>query len=308
MTENKPDIPFHVAMEFTYGEPREIWPGVRRIVANNPGGMTDKGTNTYIVGQGEVAVIDPGPDDEDHIQAILEAVNNETISHILLTHTHKDHSSAIAKLQAATGAKLVAHAPVHENRGARHSIEDPLDDGFVDYSIEPDVIISDGDMIEGKNWQLKAIHTPGHAPDHLCFAPANEPILFTGDHVMAWNTSVIIPPEGRMSEYLNSLTKLIGNEYQRLLPGHGGQARKPDRLMKAYLMHRKWREEAILEHINNGLTTIDDIVLRLYPHIEEGVRFAASLSVLAHAEHLWEQKLINADTEMLALNSTFIPK
>lgn len=300
-----PKIPFHVAMEFTYGEPREIWPGVRRIVANNPGGMTDKGTNTYIVGTGDVAVIDPGPDNDDHIKAILKALENETISHILLTHTHKDHSTGIAKLQAATGAKLVAHAQIHENRGARHSSDDPLDDGFVDFSISPDMTIKEGDVVEGKNWQLKAIHTPGHAPDHLCFAHLSEPILFTGDHIMAWNTSVIIPPEGRMSDYLNSLTKLIGHNYQRLLPGHGGQARNPDRLIKAFLMHRKWREEAILDHIRNGLTSIDGIVPLLYPNIEAGVQFAASLSVLAHAEHLNEQGLIKANSETLALNSHF---
>jgi len=308
MTTSKPKIPFHVDMKFTHGEPRKIWPGVRRIVANNPGPLTHNGTNTYIVGEGRVAVIDPGPDDDDHIDAIMRAIKAERLDYILLTHTHKDHSTSIPKLKELTGAKLVAYAPIHENRGCRRDSEKPLDAKFVDFEIKPDTEIVDGDILEGTGWALKAVHTPGHAPDHLCYAHQTEPILFTGDHIMAWNTSVIIPPEGRMSDYLVSLKKCLNNSYERLMPGHGGQAQSPDRLIKAYLMHRKWREEAVLTAITSGMQGIDELLPALYPNIDEGVKGAAALSILAHAVHLCEQGVIKADTCKFALNTNFEPK
>ena len=304
MSNSQPKIPFHLEMEFTYGEPREIWSGVRRIVASNQGPLTHNGTNTYIVGKKEVALIDPGPEDSTHVKAILDAIEGETISHILLTHTHKDHSGALRELKEKTGAQVYAHAPVIENRGARRQIDAPLDDGFVDLDFRPDHILKDGETIEHESWALKAIHTPGHAPDHLCFEHQSEPILFTGDHIMAWNTSVVIPPEGKMADYLNSLKKLLNKDYERFLPGHGGQARAPERLIKAFLMHRRWRETAIHEHIKEGKNTIDQLVPLLYPNAKKEVLGAAALSVLAHAEHLCEQGLITSDTQP-ALNSSF---
>lgn len=291
-------------MEYTYGEPREIWHGVRRIVANNQGPLTHNGTNTYIIGKSEVALIDPGPDDTNHVSAIIDALKGEKLTHILLTHTHKDHSGALRELKARTGAPVYAYTPVLENRGARRSVDAPLDNGFVDLEFKPDHILKDGDIIKQGNWALKAIHTPGHAPDHLCFEHLNEPILFSGDHIMAWNTSVVIPPEGRMSDYLNSLRKLLNGKYERFLPGHGGQARSPERLVKAFLMHRKWRETAIHDHIKNGKTTIDQLVPLLYPNVKPEVLPAAALSVLAHAEHLCEQGLVSTET-VPALNSSF---
>ena len=304
-SQTAPKIPFHMEMIFTYGEPREIWPGVRRIVAPNSGPLTHKGTNTYIIGSGQVALIDPGPDNEDHLQAILKALKGETLSHILLTHTHKDHSSLIPALKEKTGATVYAHARISENRGSRRQSEKPLDNGFVDLSFKPDEELQDGDVIKGDNWALKAIHTPGHAPDHLAFAHLEEPILFTGDHIMAWNTSVIIPPEGRMSDYLASLKKVLGQGFERLLPGHGGQARSPDRLVKAYLMHRRWRETAILEHIRAGKTSIEELLPLMYPSADPEVLPAASLSILAHAEHLMEQGLISVSKQPIALDVKF---
>lgn len=304
MSNAQPKIPFHLEMEFTYGEPREIWSGVRRIVANNKGPLTHNGTNTYIVGKKEIALIDPGPNDSAHVSAILEAVKGETVTHILLTHTHKDHSGALRELKEKTGAAVYAHAPILENRGARRQADAPLDDAFVDLEFRPDHILNDGDIIEGESWALKAIHTPGHAPDHLCFEDQREPILFSGDHIMAWNTSVVIPPEGKMSDYLASLKKLLKKDYERFLPGHGGQARAPERLVKAFLMHRKWRETAIHDHIKEGKSTIDQLVPLLYPNAKSEVLPAAALSVLAHAEHLCEQGLISSNTTP-ALNSSF---
>lgn len=304
----KPNIPFHVEMTFTHGKAREIWPQIRRIVASNSGPLTHNGTNTYICGTGNLAIIDPGPNDENHLNAILSAIQEETLTHIFLTHTHKDHSGLIPALKAATGAEVCAHAAITENRGARRAPNTPLDDKFVDRNFRPDRSLSDGEEIHGESWGLKAIHTPGHAPDHLCFQHLTAPVLFTGDHVMAWNTSVIIPPEGRMSDYIASLKKIIKQPVERLMPGHGGQAKEPERLIKAYLMHRKWRENAILSHIRQGKQTIEEIVPLMYPHATAEINAAASLSVLAHAEHLEEQGLITANQNPLTLSARFQPK
>lgn len=306
MSSKKPDIPFHMEMVFTYGVPREIWPGVRRIVAPNKGPLTQNGTNTYIVGKGAVAVIDPGPDEPTHLEAIIKATKGEQISHIFLTHTHKDHSSLVAKLAELSGAEICAHAPLHENRGARHESDAPLKTEFVDFTILPSKPLSEGEVIDGNGWRIKAVHTPGHAPDHMCYQLLGEPILFSGDHVMAWNTSVIIPPEGGMADYLASLKKLTGNGFERFLPGHGGQARAPERLVKAYLMHRRWRETSILDFIKSGKTTIPELLPLMYPNAAPAVLPAASLSILAHLEHLCQQGLVESSS-IPALNSTFKP-
>ena len=304
MTTKGPKIPFHVEMEFTYGEPREIWPSIRRIVAPNQGPLTQNGTNTYILGRGDLAIIDPCPADKNHLAAILSAIQGETLTHIFLTHTHKDHSSLIPALKAETGALVCAHKAITENRGARQLHSEPMADSFVDKAFRPNKSLADGEEIKGQTWGLKVIHTPGHAPDHLCFVHLSEPVMFTGDHVMAWNTSVIIPPEGRMSNYIASLKKLIKHPVERLMPGHGGQAREPERLIKAYLMHRKWRENAILEHIRQGRHTIEQILPLMYPGAKPEIAKAARLSILAHAEHLQEQGLITASHAPLTLDAT----
>jgi len=303
-----PKIPFQMEMTFTHGEPREIWAGVQRIVAPNSGPLTQNGTNTYLLGTASFAVIDPGPDDQTHLGAILNTLSGRPLTHIFVTHTHKDHSSLAKRLQEKTGALIFAHAQISKDRGTRVKSSEPLRQDFVDLDFAPDHALSDGDIIEGKEWALKAIHTPGHAPDHLCFAHQSEPLLFSGDHIMAWNTSVIIPPEGRMSDYLASLRKTIGQGYERLLPGHGGQARTPDRLVKAYLMHRKWRETAILDHIRAGKTTIDTLVPLLYPHAKPEVLGAASLSILSHVEHLAQQDLVTIKGDPIALDVSFEAK
>lgn len=304
-SKTSPKIPFQVEMIFTHGIAREIWPSVRRIVAPNSGPYTQNGTNTYILGRGNVAIIDPGPDDATHLRAILDELSNEVITHILLTHTHKDHSSLIPALKQKTGAKVCAVSTVTENRGSRKQAGGPLEDSFVDKDFTPDHHLNDGEIIEAETWGVRAIHTPGHAPDHLCFAHTIEPILFTGDHVMAWNTSVIIPPEGRMADYMQSLKKILGGNYQRLMPGHGGQARDPERLVKAYLMHRRWRETAILEHIQKGKSTIEELLPLMYPDAKPEIRGAASLSILAHAEHLREQGKIEISKLPVGLDVSF---
>lgn len=307
MTAKGPKIPFHVEMEFTYGEEREVWRSVRRIVAPNSGPLTQNGTNTYILGHDDLAIIDPGPADESHLAAILSAIKGQTLTHIFLTHTHKDHSSLIPALQAETGALVCAYKAITKNRGSRRAHNAPIEDGFVDLAFRPEKVLQDGEEIKGATWGVKAIHTPGHAPDHLCFAHLSEPVMFSGDHIMAWNTSVVIPPEGRMADYIASLKKLKNHPVERLMPGHGGQAREPDRLIKAYLMHRKWRENAILEHIRDGRRTIEEILPLMYPDASPEIASAACLSILAHAEHLHEQDLITASHTPLTLETALRP-
>src|SRR5215470_13149670 len=213
-------LPFKTTMQFAYGEPRELAPGVVRIVANNPSPFTFKGTNTYIVGTGgDVALIDPGPDDPVHLDAILKTIGKRRLTHILITHTHRDHTDGLPALLAATGAKTVGFGYHAQNRGTKRT--SPSGSEFVDRDFVPDIPLADGQTIEGNGWAFEAMHTPGHAPDHLCFALAGTGVLFSGDHVMGWNTSVVAPPEGNMGAYIRSLELLTERPERRYFPGHG---------------------------------------------------------------------------------------
>jgi glyoxylase-like metal-dependent hydrolase (beta-lactamase superfamily II) len=275
--------------EFTcdYGVALEVAPGLRRIVANNPSAYTFKGTNTYIVGAGEVAVIDPGPDDVYHRGALLEALaeGGERVTHILLTHTHKDHSAGLANLARETGAMVLGY-------GAH--ISDPhtaaLTDGspHLDADFIPDRALRHGDRVLGGGWELEAIHTPGHAPDHLCYAlhGAGAGVILTGDHVMGWNTSVIAPPDGNLSAYLRSLELLTKRDEETYFPAHGASIAQGRRLAGVFIMHRRWREQQIVTALREGCDTIGTIVPRIYQHLTMDLVVAASYSVLAHLEML----------------------
>jgi glyoxylase-like metal-dependent hydrolase (beta-lactamase superfamily II) len=280
-------------MNFVYGEPRELAPGVVRVVANNPSPMTFRGTNTYIVGTGSLAVIDPGPDDEEHCRAIVRAVGGRPVSHIVLTHAHGDHSDGIPRLADSLKAPLAGYG--YEPRISSTSRLSPDGREVGVKSIRPDIVLRDRDRIAGDGWTLEAIFTPGHAPDHVCLALAGTGILFSGDHVMAWNTSVVAPPEGRMSHYLDSLARLRGRGDTLYLPGHGGKLTDPERMVRGYLIHRRMREDAILGAIREKPRSIADIVAIIYPSIEPKLIRAASLSVQAHVEHLIERNLIHGD-------------
>jgi glyoxylase-like metal-dependent hydrolase (beta-lactamase superfamily II) len=284
------DLALKTSMEFEYGEPRELVPGVVRLVANNPGPFTFKGTNTYVVGTTDLAVIDPGPDDPAHFAAIERAIAGRSVSHILITHTHRDHIDGLARLQQATGAAVCGYGRDGSGESARGT--SPSGGEFVQYSFQPDIAMRDGDTVSGHCWALAAVHTPGHAPDHLCFSLEGRGILFSGDHVMAWNTSVVAPPEGRMADYLASLERLVGRNDELFLPGHGGRLEQPKRMVKAYLVHRRWREEAILGAIKDGHRTINEIAALVYSGIDSRLLTAASLSVQAHVEHLIERGLV----------------
>lgn len=287
---------FRTTMEFTYGVPRELAPGVVRIVANNPSPFTFKGTNTYIVGGDEVALIDPGPDDPAHLRAILDSIGKRRLSHILITHTHRDHTDGLPALLAATGAKTSGFGRRVRERGTKKT--SPSGSEFVDGDFVPDVPLADGEQLAGNGWTFAALHTPGHAPDHLCFALEGTGLLFSGDHVMGWNTSVIAPPEGNMGDYMRALEVLNRRSDATYFPGHGGQVADPQRLVKAFLLHRRMRERAILDCIRDGKDTIKSIVPIIYRDINPKLLNAAALSVQAHVEHLMERGLVRCDSPL----------
>lgn len=284
------ELSFKSSMVFTYGEPSEMGPGIRRVVAENPGPLTHNGTNTYLVGAAGIAVIDPGPDDPAHRCAILAAAGKARITHILVTHAHRDHVDGAAGLKAATGAPILAVARGADE--ARRWQTYPTGKSFINTAFQPDRPLAHGDLIEGDGWALRALHTPGHAPDHVCFALDAHRIVFSGDHVMAWNTTVVAPPEGRMADYLASLEMLLDRHDEVFLPGHGGRLADPQRAVKAYLLHRRWREQAILDAVRGGVTTVRAIVPAVYGKIEGQTAVAAALSVQAHVEYLMEKRIL----------------
>jgi glyoxylase-like metal-dependent hydrolase (beta-lactamase superfamily II) len=281
-------------MNFAYGEPRELAPGVVRLVANNPSPFTFKGTNTYLVGTDSLALIDPGPADPAHLAAILKTVGTRPITHVVITHTHRDHTDGMPALLAALGsAKTAGFGHRSATRGTKRT--SPSGSEFVDLDFVPDVPLAHGQRLAGDGWAMTAIHTPGHAPDHLCFALEGTRILFSGDHVMGWNTSVVAPPEGSMGAYIRSLELLGTRNDATYFPGHGGQIEDPQRLVKAYLLHRRMREHSILECIRDGTNTVRAIVPVIYKGLDPKLLNAASLSVLAHVEHLIERGLVRCE-------------
>ncbi|MBF9231896.1 MBL fold metallo-hydrolase [Microvirga sp. BT350] len=279
------ELAFDIDPPAQSGECVRVSPLVRRIVANNPGAITFTGTCTYIVGSGHVAIIDPGPDLPEHIDALLDAVRGETVTHVLVTHTHKDHSPAARAIQAATGAKLVGCGPHRSARplsiGEVNFLEASSDKDYV-----PDQELVEGDVIEGPGWRLEALTTPGHMANHLAFSLPEENALFSGDHVMAWSTTVIAPPDGSMGDFMASLEKLRGRDETLYWPGHGGPVREPQRFVRALAHHRRQREVSILNRLAAGDRTIPEIVAAIYQGLKPALIGAAGLSVFAHLEDL----------------------
>jgi glyoxylase-like metal-dependent hydrolase (beta-lactamase superfamily II) len=268
-------------------------PNIVRLTAPNPGPFTGTGTNTYLVGERALAVIDPGPDSASHLAAILEAANGRPITHILLTHAHRDHVDGLAPLQQATGAITVGFK--RDGKPAPAAATSPSGGDFVAWDFVPAVNLADGAHVAAGDKAFEAVHTPGHAPDHLCFAligPA--PVLFSGDHVMGWSTSVIAPPEGHMGDYIASLQRLLPRPQTLYLPGHGDALDDGPRLVRAYLLHRQMREQAVLDAIRSGERTIDAITDRVYAGLAPRLRNAARLSVQAHIDLLREKAVLTA--------------
>jgi glyoxylase-like metal-dependent hydrolase (beta-lactamase superfamily II) len=269
-----------------------------RITAGNRGPFTGDGTNSWLVGSRELALIDPGPDDPAHAEAVLIAARGRPITHILLTHAHCDHVDGVPRLKQLTGATVagMARAAGDPRRGAdsrENSRQSPSGGDFIDWDVPIDRRIDDGEIFTAGDTTFEAIHTPGHAPDHLCFAVAGSNVLFSGDHVMGWSTSVIAPPEGHMGHYLDSLERLMERAETRYLPGHGAQIDEGPRLARAYLLHRQMREQAVLDALKAGATTLPAIAERVYSGLDPAIWNAAVLSVQAHVELLSEKRLVS---------------
>jgi glyoxylase-like metal-dependent hydrolase (beta-lactamase superfamily II) len=279
------DIPFDKQFDLAPDTVDEVAPGVRRILCNNPGPFTFKGTVSYIVGRDRVAIIDPGPLDEPHIAALLDAVRGETVTHIFVTHTHRDHSPAAARIKAATGAPVYAEGP-HRPARQLNVGEAPRLDASNDTDFKPDHVLADGEVVAGDGWTLEAVTTPGHTANHMAFALREGNLLFSGDHVMAWSTPVVAPPDGAMSDYMASLKKLAQRSEPIYLPGHGGIVRDAPRFVAHYIRHRRAREASILHRLAKGEADIPTIVRAIYIGLDPRLTKAAGLSVLAHLEDL----------------------
>jgi glyoxylase-like metal-dependent hydrolase (beta-lactamase superfamily II) len=288
------DIPFDKDLKLAPDTVDEPVPGIRRIMANNPGPFTFKGTVSYIVGRGKVAIIDPGPDDAAHIGALLDAVRNETVTHIFVTHTHRDHSPAVPAIKAATGARVYAEGPHRAARPLHIGEHNPLD-ASADRDFRPDVALKDGEVVTGDGWSIEAVTTPGHTANHMSYALRDKDVLFAGDHIMAWATSIVAPPDGAMSDYMASLAKLAQRKEGIYFPGHGPAITDASRFVSYYILHRKAREASILHRLGKGATDIPTIVRAIYIGIDPRLTGAAGLSVLAHLEDLVARGLVETD-------------
>ena len=282
------DIPFDRQFDAVPGQVDIVANGVRRVLAPNAGPFTFTGTCCYIVGTGEVAIIDPGPDDAGHIAALLDAVRGETVTHIFLTHTHRDHSGALAAVKAATGAPVYAEG-AHRPARSLHIGEVNSLDAAGDRAFLPDVALADGARVEGAGWALIALATPGHTANHMAFVLEGAGLIFVGDHVMAWSTSIVAPPDGSMSDYMDSLRRLHARPETLYLPGHGGPVRDGPAFVERYIRHRVARETAILRALTRGPLAIPEIVRAIYIGLDPRLANAAGLSTLAHLEDLVER-------------------
>ncbi len=305
-------IPFVEEPLGRHGEAELISPLIRRVVANNPSPYTYHGTCSYIIGHGDLAVIDPGPNDSAHVEALLAALApGQRISHILVTHTHSDHSPAAQALQEHTGAATYGFGPqlrLHDPDQSRVVFGDPEVDPDPskpaprrgdDQPFHPDQVLHGGDVIEGDDWSLEVVHTPGHASNHLCYLVREEGALFTGDHVMGWSTTVLPPPDGDLGEYVSSLENLVERSQDRVyLPGHGPAVHEPHSFVRALVAHRQERNEQILGVLGTGPATIAEIVPQLYASVRKQIWPAAAASVYAHLLDLYARGLINVDDDL----------
>ena len=285
-------IPFNRNFDVPYGVIETIEPGIRRITANNPGPFTFRGTGTYILGHGNVAVIDPGPDLSEHVDALIEGLGPERVSHILITHTHNDHSPAAKELKAKTAATTYGFGPHGSGKIKKEvQVEAGGDMDFI-----PDEVVKDGSVIEGDDWEVSCLHTPGHTSNHICFSWDSRKILFPGDQVMGWSTSIVSPPDGDMGDYMRSLEKMLLRDDELYYPAHGPEIKEPHKMVKYFVAHRKEREEKILTCLQSGKKTVEEMVPEVYADVSKELYVAAARSLFATVIYLVEQeKIICAD-------------
>jgi glyoxylase-like metal-dependent hydrolase (beta-lactamase superfamily II) len=298
-------VPFLQSNKPSYGVVFNESALVRKLIAPNPGPFTYWGTGTYIVGRQRVAVIDPGPPIPEHVEAIEAAVRGEQVSHILVTHSHLDHSPAARPLGEKTGAPILAFGPHGSGRAA--GLNDQEVEAGADRAFDPDERLADGERLEGPGWTLEAIHTPGHTSNHLCFALLEEGCLFSGDHIMGWSTTVISPPDGDMALYLESLEAVRAGGFKSIRPTHGPEIKNVDGFLGALIEHRLDREKEILAALQTGSQTIDSIVMKVYEGLPNELLPAAAGTVLAHLIWLVDKGVVKADPEPL-IDARFWPQ
>ena len=279
------EIPFRRELRFEYGEVAELSTNIRRVIANNPGPFTLYGTGTYILGRGNVAVIDPGPPDPAHIEAIVAATQGERITHVLVTHTHMDHSPGCRLLREATDAPTYGYGP-HGAGKIEQGV--PVEEGG-DMDFAPDVKVADGDVIQGDGWSVECVYTPGHTSNHICYQLRQERALFTGDHVMGWSTSIVSPPDGDMKSYMASLRRMLDRNDSVYWPTHGPAIRRPKPHVEAFIAHRLEREAEIRACLARGIERIREMVPIMYTELPEFMYPAAARSVFAAMLYMVER-------------------
>jgi len=285
---------FDLTFSPSYGTAVPVADRIQRLTVNNPSPFTFHGTNSYIVGGSSVAVIDPGPENDAHFEALMAALKGREVSHIFVSHTHRDHSPLARRLKEATGALTVAEGPHRASRPLHVGEVNPFAESS-DMAFVPDIVLQDGGTVEGDGWALTAVHTPGHTANHSAFALESTDILFSADHVMAWATTIVAPPDGSMADFMASLEKLLAREDRLFLPGHGGPVREPASFLRGLRTHRRMRERAVLERIRAGDRLIPDMVKVIYASTDPRLHGAAALSVLAHLEDLLEKGRVATD-------------
>ncbi|WP_084419616.1 MBL fold metallo-hydrolase [Henriciella litoralis] len=292
-------IPYVKEIDFEYGKVEQVSPLIRRVIANNPGPFTFVGTGVYIIGHGNVAVIDPGPELADHFDALKQALAGETVTHVLVTHGHSDHSPLAKPLADWAGCKTYAkNCGVPTAKGELGSADDL---GF-----EPDVKIGDGDVISGPGWTLDVIETPGHTCNHLCFKLREENACLSGDHIMGWSTTIVAPPDGNMADYMRSLDKIEALNVDILWPTHGSPVdRDVKGFIQAYRQHRMDREAAIIEHLKAGETNIPKMVEVMYADVEKRLHPAAAMSVLGQMLKLVDEGRVETEDAKPTVRSAF---
>jgi glyoxylase-like metal-dependent hydrolase (beta-lactamase superfamily II) len=297
-------IAFRQQATVQHGALETISPLVRRIVANNPGPFTYHGTGTYVIGRGDVAIVDPGPLLAPHVDALLSALDGERVTHQLITHTHLDHSPAARLVRERTGARTYGFGPHGEGRYERGAtVEAGADLDFV-----PDVALRSGQVVEGDGWSVEAVHTPGHCSNHLCFALREESTLLTGDHVMGWSTSVISPPDGDMRGYMQSLSLLLARDERVYLPTHGPAIEDPKPFVASLIEHRHERERQILRCLAQGTNRIAEMVPLMYQGTPAILYPAAARSVFSHVLDMLERGLIESEEDPPTLEARYVAR
>lgn len=280
-----------------YGSAVEVADGIRRLTAPNASPFTFHGTNTYLVGTGSLTVIDPGPADPKHIETILTAADGQQVDRILVSHTHVDHSPGAALLKERTGATVIGCGPHVPARPLGLGETNALD-ASGDKAFKADHAVSDGEFIDCDGYRIETLTTPGHTRNHLCFAISGSPYLFSADHVMAWSTSIVAPPDGSMRAYMASLDKMLERGETTYFPGHGGPVRDASAYVSDLKEHRHKREASIRARLGNDPISISDLVDAIYEDLPPNLKPAAALSVFAHLEDLVDRKIAKADPDI----------